>query len=292
MLKKILLNLFDEGGAGEAGEGIAGESESFVTRETEEGAENPEIEEENVAPEKVEISREEAWKKAKADFKDLYSDDVSDIIGKRFKEAQSAEKYKAKLTSAFSPFLAKYGVDNLESLAESMKKDRTLYEEDAALRNMDPEDYMEFINLKAENDSRKAENERLAEEIRAEQQRRAAQAQYDGWIKEADELSKIYPGFDLKAELENPDFVKDLELGRSMKRAYQTAHIDEILKMSKKDAVKAAQENMKANASRVSEVGAKSSPAVSGKIDVNKLTDEQLDELSRRARRGEVIRFT
>ena len=107
--------------------------------------------------------------------------------------------------------------------------------------------------------------------------------------------SEIFPNFDLAYELENEAFLDGLNRGLSVRDAFFVAHMDEIVAGSnaaaKSEATQKVVDNFNQRAARPAENGASHKPAVIRKTDPSKFTDADLDEIARRSRRGETIRF-
>ena len=72
---------------------------------------------------------------------------------------------------------------------------------------------------------------RAAEAQMRERRARARAAEVlEGWEREAEALKNTYPGFSLKTALrEGGDFARLLKAGVSLRRAYEAAHLEEIL---------------------------------------------------------------
>lgn len=95
--------------------------------------------------------------------------------------------------------------------------------EDAAAREgLSTEQYKRMKKLEAENQIMRAAREN-AERLAQKEQIFAK------WNTEAEELGRLYKGFDLRTEVNNPDFVKLLGAGIPMRTAYETLHHDEIM---------------------------------------------------------------
>lgn len=102
------------------------------------------------------------------------------------------------------------------------------------------------------------------------------------------EFMKKEPSFDMKAEMENPDFVNYVwKNGLSIEDAYFLVHRDEIIEKG----VKSAMERIAAKRNRISENGAgKNSPA-SVRKNPKDMSDKEIDSIIERVRNGEKISF-
>lgn len=102
------------------------------------------------------------------------------------------------------------------------------------------------------------------------------------------EFMKKEPSFDMKAEMENPDFVNYVwKNGLSIEDAYFLVHRDEIIEKG----VNSAMERIAAKRNRISENGAgKNSPA-SVRKNPKDMSDKEIDSIIERVRNGEKISF-
>ena len=119
---------------------------------------------------------------------------------------------------------------------------------------------------------------------------------YRGWDSKTEEVKALYPSYDLRAEMANPEFVKLLNSGFSPQRAYESVHINDIVSQAMKYATDTSAKNLTnsliANGKRPIENGNAAQSAAVSKIDVSNLSPKQMDEYIRRARRGEKINFS
>ena len=96
------------------------------------------------------------------------------------------------------------------------------------------------------------------------------------------------PDFDMKAEMQNPDFVNYVWGNNlTVEDAYFLVHRDEILEQVRAEAI----EEFNARSNRIPENGAaKNRPAIAEK-NPKDLTDKEIDAIIERARNGEKITF-
>lgn len=96
------------------------------------------------------------------------------------------------------------------------------------------------------------------------------------------------PGFDMKAEMENPAFKKYLwGNGLTVEEAYFLAHREELLENARAEALESLAERQ----DRIVENGAaKNRPAIAKK-NPKDLTDKEIDAIIERVRNGEKITF-
>ena len=171
---------------------------------------------------------------------------------------------------------------------QAVEADNSFFEDAAMKEGLSVEQYKHLKKMEAENRELK-EAERQARNARQRDQVWAR------WNQEANEVKNFYPGFNLQTELANPEFVQLLGSGVGVKAAYQAIHMDEIMSgtiaQTAKIAAKRQADAIKAGQARPLENGAAGAAGMNAKIDVSKLTDKQIDELAKRAMRGETISF-
>ncbi len=102
------------------------------------------------------------------------------------------------------------------------------------------------------------------------------------------ELERKIPGFDMKAELENPAFVTYVfKNGISVEDAYSLIHRDEIIAAE----VQAVMQRLSERRGRIAENGAgKNSPAAVKK-NPKDMSDKEIDSIIERVQNGEKISF-
>ncbi len=102
------------------------------------------------------------------------------------------------------------------------------------------------------------------------------------------EFSRKNPDFDMKKEMENPDFVTYVwGKGLTVEEAYFLVHREEILEQSRQETADALAERKK----RMVENGAgKNRPAIAKK-NPKDLSDKEVDDIIERVRRGEKVSF-
>lgn len=285
------LQLFAEGGAAGGtsaasgtGEGASGDSSQAAAVNT--GENNQAAAEDRAA----------LYQKFKTDFKDEYDAEVQGMIRKRLKtssdELKAANQYREKADKILATVADKYGIDmkDLDALAAEVEKDNAYYEDLAMKNGTTPEQERRLRQTERENAQYKAKEA-------ADAQRAAQQQRYQALIQQEAEVKAMYPNFDFKTEIEsNPTFQNLMRSGLvSMKNAYEATHMQEIMAQGMQFAAKQAaaktQASIDANSKRPAENGLNSSAAADTKVDVNKLTDAQMDEYVRMVRSGKKVSF-
>lgn len=280
------LQLFAEGGGGESGA-----SEGGSTGATAPAAEVLTGENNTPAAEvktKDRISEFESLIKGK--YKDLYDARVQDIVQKRLKgQKELVERYN-ELTPTLETLAKKYGVDasDIKALNKAIEEDDSYYEDEALERGISVQQLKEIKKIERENAEFKrqqAERERIDN----------ANKQYKRWMEQSEETKKVYPLFDLRAELQNSKFFDLLSSNIDVRTAYEVVHRDEIIAGAMQFAAKKAEQNVTnsiiANGTRPSENGNSSQSASVSTRDPSKMTRKERAEYNRRISNGERITF-
>lgn len=111
------------------------------------------------------------------------------------------------------------------------------------------------------------------------------------WKQQAEETKKLYSDFDIKKELENPEFCRLLKLGVGMKTAYEVLNIDSILDKNSKNAEKMVVDSIRLKGNRPIENGSEDAGGIILSSNISKLNKKQRAELAKRAAKGERISF-
>ena len=139
------------------------------------------------------------------------------------------------------------------------------------------------------------ENAELRQQMQEQQRQENANKLYASWMNQAEEAKKVYPGFDMKSEMNNPEFVKLLRSNVDVRTAYEVLHKDEIIPAAMQFTAKTVEQKLTnkiiANGARPSENGMSSQGAAVVKSDVSQLSKADRAEIIRRVQRGEKIRF-
>lgn len=290
---ELVIDLFGEGGGASGGGAVSAASSGNhgtgegMTGGAEGAAATEGAQQQSSAP----IDRDAEFEQMiKGDWKEAYEKRMKAQLDRRFKESDKLKK-QAEGSRALMELLAgKYGVsaDDADALLKAAEADESYYEAEAAEKGLTVEQLKHIKQLERENAALKSAREER------EKQERNSQL-HARWLQETEEAKKVYPGLDFAKEAQNERFSKMLAMGFTVKDAYESAHIEEIMSGSMQYAAKRAQQqtmdNIRARGMRPQEGGLGSTPAGSAKFDVNKLTKEQRAEYARKALRGERISF-
>ena len=221
----------------------------------------------------------------KGEYKGEFNKAIDGVIGRRL--AQERAKTQGA-TDIVNKLMARHGVNSIEELNKVLDSD-SVYEEIASKTGDNPQTLRELEKLRgiANNYNRF---------MQATEAERQANEQLLGWQREAEGMKELYPGFDLNAELENPQFralisTKNPQYQISMEQAYKLIHHDELMKNAEKAAAEKLAKSVNARAARPDENGLGNQSGVTVKNDVSKLTKKDRAEIARRAARGERIEF-
>lgn len=227
----------------------------------------------------------------KGDYKDLYDARVQDTIQKRLKSTkETVEKYEA-LTPTLELLAKKYGIkdaSDVEALNKAIEEDDAYYEEEALEKGISVEQLKEIRKMEKEN----AELKKFRKEQEAQEN---ASKLYSAWLKQSEQTKSVYPSFDLQTEMQNPRFLDLLRSNVDVRTAYEVLHKDEIIPAAMQFTAKTVEQKLTnkiiANGARPSENGNSAQSASRTKSDVSQLSNADMDEVIRRARRGERITF-
>lgn len=295
-MKHLSLQLFADGaGAGAAAAGAAMGAETGSTGQPATGNNNAEGAAGSTtgAESTAEQSQVETFDDLiKGRYKQDFDAKVQSIINKRFKGAREAEASMNKLSQGISALGTYYGLDAespdfLDSLNSKIMDDEKLYEKEASERGMNVEDVKRIRRMEQENRALKMQNMREKEERQREEF-------YRGVINQVPEVQKIYPQFDVDAEMANEQFFNLVRNGVGLRNAYEVIHSSEL--QAARDAIIAqkAQEQLsnsvRANGMRPNEVNHNSAPDFGR--DIKNMTRAEVKQIIRRAERGEVVKFT
>lgn len=226
----------------------------------------------------------------KGEYKDLYDAKVQNTVQNRLKGTKEQVAKLESLTPLLEMIGKKYGVDSndAKALIQAIEDDDSYFAEEAMERGMTVDELKRIRKIERENaEFKRANAEREAHERQAQR--------YHTWMNQAEEAKKLYPGLDLETELKNEAFSRLLLAGVDVGSAYLVTHKDDIIggamQYTAQQVEKKVTDKIRANGSRPVENGISSQSAAVVKTDVSQLTDADMDEIIRRARNGEKIKF-
>lgn len=272
MALKLYLQLFAEGESAAPGE----------------NAGTPTAQGETAAAPTAEEDRQALYAKFKEEFKTEFSSEMQATIKDRLKKSKAeAQSYKEQLDS-MAPMLEllhdKYGTDDNSKLLAAMEADDKLYEQEAYDRGMTVDQVKEWHRIEREN--------RM---LRAKEEARAREAQFESWDRQFAELTQVYPQCDPRAEVQNPNFVRLMNAGVPIRDAFELIHKDELTRGAMQFTAGKVAEKMAnaaiANQSHPTENGMNSSAASVTNPNIEALTIDQIKDAFRRSKAGEPIDY-
>ncbi len=211
-------------------------------------------------------------------YKKQFSDKVKSIISRRLREVKELKEKSQKDAATVEMIMKKF---NIES-DDTQDIERVINENMAG--NTDKRHEQLIRRLITENEFLKKENKKRLNEAKAMSVAEKIKAQ-------TEEAKKVYSDFDIKKELENPEFRRLIRAGVSVKNAYEVLNIGSILDNNSKEAEKQALDSIRNKTNRPVENGSELSGGILLSNGISKLTKKQRAELARRAASGEKIEF-
>lgn len=277
-MRRLNLRMFDGEGGGEGSAATGAEAAAPETTEGQQAEQTPE-------------EREKAFNDMiNGDFRDLFDARMQKAIKERVGEVKQLQQQLQQQNDVIGLVAKKYGIstDKMGDIREALESDDVFWEEAAADQGMTVDSYKKMVKLEAENEAL----HKAREEAERKNQKDAV---FQKWDREAEELKRMYPQFDLQSEIQDKRFLELMGAGIDMRTIYETLHHDEILPALMQQTAKAATKQQAAAARsgqmRPAENGMSSRPAAQTVKDPAKMTKEERQEYARRAARGEIITF-
>ena len=277
-MRRLNLRMFDGEGGGEGSAATGAEAAAPETTEGQQAEQTPE-------------EREKAFNDMiNGDFRDLFDARMQKAIKERVGEVKHLQQQLQQQNDVIGLVAKKYGIstDKMGDIREALESDDVFWEEAAADQGMTVDSYKKMVKLEAENEAL----HKAREEAERKNQKDAV---FQKWDREAEELKRMYPQFDLQSEIQDKRFLDLMGAGIDMRTIYETLHHDEILPALMQQTAKAATKQQAAAARsgqmRPAENGMSSRPAAQTVKDPAKMTKEERQEYARRAARGEIITF-
>lgn len=307
------LQIFAEGaavgaGAGSAGgvaaEGTTGDTAAAAGQQTRRGVKNPLADVQygkghaedtvTVGAQAAAVQEPDADAAFEAmirgEYKEAFDKRVQSIVQNRLKSSKDTVDKYTKLTPVIEMLSQKYHVDanDADALSKAIEEDDAYYEEEALERGISVEDLKGIKKMERENAALKQQIENAKREQQIEKD-------VAKWMHDAEEAKKVFPGFDLNTELENPNFMQLLQSGIDVQTAYWAIHnrelVPQMLQYTAQKTQAQVAQNLQAQGRRPAENGGGSNSAAVVKPDVKMLTKADREEIARRVARGERIVF-
>lgn len=228
-----------------------------------------------------------------------YADLTEELMQNAVTEATRRLEASPAMKGLMQALQEKYGTDanDLVALTDAVRngavKDDAYYEKLAMEKGVSTKTARELDKLESQN-KQLTEQQQLIQQMERQrvQQARIAELQA-GWDREAEQLKAQYPDFNMAEVLANPEVEKMMRSGVSMTSAYRSAYFDHILKQQQAATARQVEQGvvnrMQQRNARPGENGTRPGSAVQTKIDVSHMSRKEMEEMERRAMRGEVI---
>lgn len=228
-----------------------------------------------------------------------YADLTEELMQNAVTEATRRLEASPAMKGLMQALQEKYGTDanNLVALTEAVRngavKDDAYYEKLAMEKGVSTRTARELDKLESQN-KHLTEQQQMIQQMERQraQQARIAELQA-GWDREAEQLKAQYPDFNMAEVLANPEVEKMMRSGVSMTNAYRSAYFDHILKQQQAATAQQVEQGvvnrMQQRNARPGENGTRPGGAVQTKIDVSHMSRKEMEEMEKRAMRGEVI---
>lgn len=227
------------------------------------------------------------------EYKAAFDRRVRSALANRFKGVNAE---RAAMLPLMTDIGGQYGIDvsdpermDYAAIAKAYAEDRSRLEKEAMEHGYAVDDWAKV-----------KEAEQIKQQRVLEQREAASRQLMEQTMAESEQLKQIYPGFDLEAELLNPQFgnllvtLQHSGFPDAVRTAYESVHRDEIMGGAMQYAVQKTKQQManaiQAGAQRPAENGAATAPAQS-RVNPANMTPQQRREIRERAMRGEHITF-
>ena len=229
------------------------------------------------------------------EYKNEFSEFFQTAFDRRFKDHKETSEKLDSLNPLIDTLKAKYNVegDDPKKLVEAFENDSRFFEEMADEAGLSVDQYKEMLKLRRENakykgiaDQAEADQQRIQRNIQLRQQETTMKARYPDF-----DLAKLVTG----NSPSNRQFATLLDKGIDIEPAFQAAFFNELMTGAMSATGKRVEQNLtnniQAKGQRPREAGAASTPGITVKDDVSKLSKADRAEIIRRAARGEKITF-
>ena len=220
-----------------------------------------------------------------------YNQELQKLIKARLRESGAYKDAMEALDPALTLLARQYGIDpekkDYKALAQKITDDDHYYETKA----METGDSVETVK-KLEQQEAELNRFRRQEALNLEEQK--INRHFASLEQQGEALKSKFPGFDLRAELQNPVFARMTapDSGLTVEDAYYAVHRAEIQSAQAKviadQTAKQMANSIRSNAARPDESGSRQGSSTVS-FDYSKASRQQREELKRRIRSGERI---
>lgn len=228
-----------------------------------------------------------------------YADLTEELMQNAVTEATRRLEASPAMKGLMQALQEKYGTDanDLVALTEAVRngavKDDAYYEKLAMEKGVSTRTARELDKLESQN-KHLTEQQQMIQQMERQRAQQAHIAELQaGWDREAEQLKAQYPDFNMAEVLANPEVEKMMRSGVSMTNAYRSAYFDHILKQQQAATARQVEQGvvnrLQQRNARPGENGTRPGGAVQTKIDVSHMSRKEMEEIEKRAMRGEVI---
>lgn len=228
-----------------------------------------------------------------------YSDVFQEMMQRAIDKATENIRQNPQVARLTQALANAYGVDtdDMDGLIEAVEngrvKDEKYYEDLAQQRGVSVKTARELDKMESDlkrSNTRNAQLQAMQQEATRQQRVSQIQAQ---WEAQAAQLKTQYPDFELQEVLANEQVADLMRRGVSLPDAYRAAYFDHIMQQATAQTAQKVEQGVAARiqqrAGRPGENGIRPGGAVTTHVDVASMSRRQLEDLERRARRGEKI---
>lgn len=240
----------------------------------------------------METLRSEFRELVNGKYKDAYTAETQRIINERFKQTKALESQLEAMRPLIDLLMERHGITDNDpaKLYDAVAANDPTLEERAEENGMTLEQQRRMDALERENARmRRAEEQRVLD--------MRARDSTNRWMAEAAQMEQSgqYPGFDLRIEAKNPDFMRLLRAGVPVAQAYVALHGQEMLLGVQQQTAAATEkrvvDNIRAKGARPKENGTAAQGNFITKSDPRTLTKADRANIRERVSRGERIVF-
>ena len=221
-----------------------------------------------------------------------YNREMQAVVQSRLRSAKDAEEKLAKLAPALELLARANNLDpeniDYDALAKAINDDESFYEQKALEMGVSVETAKKIDQQERSTARQERENARTLEQQKFQQHIIKLEQQ-------GEELKKVFPNFDLRAELQNPAFARmtSPNVGISVEDAYYAVHRNEIqraaMQVTAQTVAKKISNDIQAGSRRPNENGTSGQAPSVTTFDYRSMSPEQRRALKDRIYSGEKI---
>ena len=218
-----------------------------------------------------------------------YNKEMQAVVQSRLKSAKGAEEALGKMAPAIEVLARKYNLDSAnmdyDALAKKINDDDSFYEEKALEMGVSVETAKKVDQMERDTERQKAMAQRTLQEQKIQQH-------FVRLEQQAEAMKKVFPNFDLRKELQNPNFARmtSPNVGISVEDAYYAVHRNEIqtaaMQVTAQKTAEKISNAIQSGSRRPDESGASSQAPSVSTFDYRNASREQREALKQRIRQA------